>query len=197
MRTPLLALATSVALLLPACSNGNEEGGPAEGPVPEFAADGNSTNEGVVGRGDVSQRPPAAGVSTLSIDGAVVPLRDGSCLEAGVPIEGVTGFQAALAEEDGSLDIRILPDQGTATISLTRGDATSDYPDVRAEVVNGAWYLESQATGDQGEIPQVIVNFTCPEVDEVGESPGNLQNENVEGPGEEEVGDGGGEGGGD
>ena len=181
MRTPLLALATSAALLASACSDGNEQGGPAEGPIPEFAADENTTNEGLVGRGDVSQRPPAAEASSLTIDGDIVALRDGSCLQTGVPIEGVTGYQAAFAEEEGNVDVEIVPDAGTATVRITRDGTTEEYPDVQAEVINEAWYLESQATGAGDQIPQIIVNFTCPDVGEVGEEPGNLQNRDLQG----------------
>jgi hypothetical protein len=164
MRKSLLAVAASAALLA-ACSPRTEDGGPTDTAVPEFGTD-DQVDEGVVGEGDVARVPPAVDESALSIDGQNVPLTQGSCISTGVPIEGVSGYQAGLADDEGGqIEAEIDAATGTARATITRPDEVRELDEMSAEIVNNLWDLRYPPEAD---LPDVQLVFDCPEVDEVG-----------------------------
>lgn len=180
MRNLLAALVASALLALPACSDGDDEaGGPVDTAVPQFAGD-QERNEGVVGDGDIARRPGAEGVNSLVLEGDNISLTDGACLSTGLEIEGVQGYQAALDEREGSLDVVMDPVAGTADATIVVDGETREFQDMTAELVSGIWYLESSRgmaedegldtetegeDGDVAPVPEAMIVFDCPEND--------------------------------
>lgn len=170
------AIAATAALTLPACSGGDDEaGGPVDTAIPQFASDQES-NQGVIGRGDIARTPGAEGVNNLILDGVNFSLSEGACLSTGLDIEGIQGYQAALDELEGSLDVNMDPEGGTADATIIVDGETREFQDMTAELVNGIWYLESTRglAGDEGldtetedgdvaPVPEAMVVFNCPE----------------------------------
>lgn len=180
MRHLLAAIAASAVLILPACAGADdEEGGPVDTAVPQFASD-QEQNDGVIGDGDIARTPDAEGVNNLVLDGENISLTEGGCLGTGLDIGGIQGFQAALDEREGSLDVNMDAEGGTADATIVVDGETREFQDMTAELVDGIWYLEStrgmtqdegldteteDGDGDVAPVPEAIIVFNCPEAD--------------------------------
>lgn len=175
MHRPLRLAAVAALLLAGACSDQLEEGEGFQEDLPNFATE-DDAQAGVVNRGEIAQIPADPTITNLTIDGVRVPLAEGSCLNTGLPLEGFTGFQAAIPEREGTIDVRLFPDEGYADVTLVLDAQPVPVPQLRAEVVNEVWYLEEPVDDVIEDTPEVIVVFSC-------QSP---QEDAVEGPEEDE-----------
>lgn len=179
MHRPLRSAAVAALLLAGACSDQLEEGEGFQEELPNFATD-DDAQAGIVNRGEIARTPADPTLTNLTIDGVRVPLADGSCLNTGLPLEGFTGFQAAIPDRQGTIDVRLVPDEGYADVTLVLDAQPVPVPQLTAEVVDDVWYLEEPVGDTTEDTPEVIVVFSC-------QSP---QEDAIEGP-EEDGGIGG------
>jgi hypothetical protein len=171
----LLIPTFALALLLAGCGDGDDDEGGFDGEIPEFAdAEGGDVDDPAIDRGDVGDRPVDATSAVLAVDAEAIDVTEGSCVLSDVDVGGVFGFQAALAERDGSVSVTI--DRGSLEAEMEvflDGELLPTDAGTATFVEDaGTWEVLSSDEGTEG--PRVRIVFGCPSEFEqrFGDDPG-------------------------